>query len=59
MGSYASNARRRSRSSELAAQKVADETKRIEGIRNHKQLQPPWLEPALRAAGVIGEGETL
>lgn len=44
---------------ELAAQKVADETKRIEGIRNHKQLHPPWLEPALRAAGVIGEGETL
>jgi 4-hydroxy-4-methyl-2-oxoglutarate aldolase len=43
----------------LAAKKVADETKRIEDIRARRALRPGWLEPALRAAGVLGEGEAL
>jgi len=44
---------------ELAAKKVADETKRIEGIRRREQLTPPWLDGALRAAGVLKDGEEL
>lgn len=43
----------------LAAQKVAAETKRIEEIKSRKALAPSWLNGALRAAGVIQEGETL
>jgi 4-hydroxy-4-methyl-2-oxoglutarate aldolase len=43
----------------LAAEKVAAETRRIEDIRSRKALRPAWLEGALRAAGVIGEGDTL
>ncbi len=43
----------------LAEQKVAAETKRIADIRSGRQLRPGWLDGALRAAGVIGEGETL
>ena len=43
----------------LAADKVAAETKRIADIRSRKALRPGWLDGALRAAGVIGEGETL
>lgn len=43
----------------LAADKVAAETKRIADIRSRKALRPGWLGGALRAAGVIGEGETL
>ncbi|MDP3520267.1 MAG: RraA family protein [Hydrogenophaga sp.] len=43
----------------LAADKVAAETKRIEDIKNRKALAPAWLNGALRAAGVIKEGETL
>jgi regulator of RNase E activity RraA len=43
----------------LAEKKVADETKRIAGIRNREALRPAWLDGALRAAGVIREGETL
>ena len=43
----------------LAAEKVAAETKRIADIRAGKGLRAPWLDGALRAAGVIGEGETL
>lgn len=43
----------------LAAKKVADETKRIAGIKNREALRPSWLDGALRAAGVIKEGETL
>jgi len=43
----------------LAAEKVAAETKRIAGIRNREALRPAWLDGALRAAGVIREGETL
>jgi regulator of RNase E activity RraA len=44
---------------ELAAQKVRDETKRIEGIRNREQLTPAWLEPALKSAGVLKASEML
>jgi len=43
----------------LAEEKVAAETRRIADIRSGKQLRPGWLDGALRAAGVIGAGETL
>jgi len=43
----------------LAAEKVAMETKRIADIKSRKSLRPGWLDGALRAAGVIKEGETL
>lgn len=43
----------------LAADKVAAETKRIADIKSRKALRPGWLDAALRAAGVIQEGETL
>jgi 4-hydroxy-4-methyl-2-oxoglutarate aldolase len=43
----------------LAAEKVAAETKRIAQIKSREALAPAWLNGALRAAGVIGEGETL
>ena len=43
----------------LAAEKVAAETKRIADIKSRKALRPGWLDGALRAAGVIGEGQTL
>ena len=43
----------------LAAEKVAAETKRIADIKSRKALQPGWLDGALRAAGVIKEGESL
>ena len=43
----------------LAAEKVAAETQRIADIKSRKALRPGWLDAALRAAGVIGEGETL
>ena len=43
----------------LAAEKVAAETRRIADIRSRKALRPAWLDGALRAAGVIAEGETL
>jgi 4-hydroxy-4-methyl-2-oxoglutarate aldolase len=43
----------------LAAKKVAAETQRIADIRSRKSLRPGWLDGALRAAGVIGEGEAL
>jgi RraA family protein len=42
-----------------AAKKVADEAKRIQGILRNEQLRPTWLDGALRAAGVLKEGETL
>jgi regulator of RNase E activity RraA len=44
---------------EAASKKLADETARIEGIRNGSQLRPAWLDGALRKAGVLAEGETL
>jgi len=43
----------------LAAEKLASETKRIADIKSRKALRPGWLDGALRAAGVIKEGETL
>jgi regulator of RNase E activity RraA len=43
----------------LAKKKVEDETKRIDDIRANKALRPGWLDGALRAAGVLKEGETL
>lgn len=43
----------------LAAEKLAAETKRIADIKGRKALRPGWLDGALRAAGVIQEGETL
>ena len=43
----------------LAAEKVAAETKRINAIKSRQALRPAWLDGALRAAGVIGDGETL
>jgi regulator of RNase E activity RraA len=43
----------------LAAEKLAAETKRIADIRSRKALRPGWLDEALRAAGVIKEGESL
>jgi 4-hydroxy-4-methyl-2-oxoglutarate aldolase len=43
----------------LAAEKVAAETQRIADIKSRKALRPGWLDGALRAAGVIKEGETL
>ena len=43
----------------LAAEKVAAETRRIADIKSRKALRPGWLDGALRAAGVIQEGESL
>ena len=43
----------------LAQKKLDDETKRIAGIKRNEALRPPWLDGALRAAGVLKEGETL
>ena len=44
---------------EPAAKKLADETARIAGIKQGKDLRPKWLEGSLRAAGLLKEGETL
>ncbi len=44
---------------EAASKKLADETARIEAIRNGSQLRPAWLDGALRKAGVLAEGESL
>jgi 4-hydroxy-4-methyl-2-oxoglutarate aldolase len=43
----------------LAAEKLAVESKRIADIKSRKALRPGWLDGALRAAGVIGQGEAL
>jgi len=43
----------------LAAEKVEMETKRIAAIKSRESLRPAWLDGALRAAGVLKEGETL
>jgi 4-hydroxy-4-methyl-2-oxoglutarate aldolase len=43
----------------LAAEKVAAETKRIDDIKSRRALRPGWLDGALRAAGVIKDGEVL
>jgi regulator of RNase E activity RraA len=44
---------------DLAAAKVTDEEARIADIEAGKNLSPAWLDDALRAAGVLKEGETL
>ena len=43
----------------LAAKKVADEGKRMDDILAKRALKPGWLDGALRAAGVLKEGESL
>ena len=43
----------------LAAQKVADESARINDILHKRALLPGWLDGALRAAGVLKDGEKL
>jgi regulator of RNase E activity RraA len=43
----------------LAAKKVADEDARMTDIRASRDLAPKWLEGALRAAGLLKEGEKL
>ena len=43
----------------LAQKKLDDETRRIQGIVEGKQLRPAWLDGALRAAGVIQAGEAI
>jgi len=43
---------------DAAAKKVADETSRIAGIKQGKDLRPKWLEGSLRAAGLLKEGES-
>lgn len=43
----------------LAVEKVAAETQRIADINSGKQLRPGWLDGALRAAGVLKNGESL
>lgn len=43
----------------LAKKKVEDESKRIDDIKANKALRPGWLDAALRAAGVLKDGETL
>jgi regulator of RNase E activity RraA len=44
---------------DAAAKKVDDEKARFADIAAGRNLKPKWLEPALRAAGVLKEGETL
>ncbi len=43
----------------LATEKVAAEAERIAGIRSGRAIRPVWLDGALRAAGVLKEGEAL
>ena len=42
-----------------AAQKVTAERVRIEEIASGRNIRPAWLDAALRAAGLLGEEETL
>ena len=44
---------------DAAQKKVDDETARIAAIKQGKDLKPKWLDGALRAAGMLKEGETL
>jgi RraA family protein len=44
---------------EAAAKKVAEERARIADIQAGRNLSPKWLDGALRAAGLLKEGETL
>jgi regulator of RNase E activity RraA len=43
----------------LAKKKVEDEAKRIDDIKAGRNLRPGWLDGALRAAGVLQDGEAL
>ena len=43
----------------LAAKKVADEQARMADILAQRNLRQAWLEPALRAAGMLKDGESL
>ena len=43
----------------LAFPTIGEGAKRIADIKSRKALRPGWLDGALRAAGVIKEGETL
>lgn len=43
----------------LADEKLASESKRIADIKSRKALRPGWLDGALRAAGVLAEGDAL
>ena len=43
----------------LAAKKLADEVSRIDAIQKRGNAPPGWLDGALRAAGVLKEGEKL
>lgn len=42
-----------------AKKKIDDETRRIDDIKANRALRPGWLDGALRAAGVLEDGETL
>lgn len=42
-----------------AAQKVTDERVRIDEITAGRNIRPAWLDGALRAAGLLQDGETL
>jgi 4-hydroxy-4-methyl-2-oxoglutarate aldolase len=44
---------------EAATRKVAEERKRLDDIAAGRDLKPQWLDAALRAAGVLKQGETL
>jgi len=44
---------------DLAEKKLVDETARIADIRQKKNLRPGWLDGALRAAGLLRDGEKL
>lgn len=43
----------------LAAKKVAEERVRIADILSGRNVRPAWLDGSLRAAGLLGDGETL
>ena len=42
-----------------ARKKTDEEAKRMDGLRRKENLRPAWLDGALRAAGVLKEGEQL
>jgi 4-hydroxy-4-methyl-2-oxoglutarate aldolase len=44
---------------DAAGKKVAEERKRLDDIAAGRNLKPNWLDGALRAAGLLKEGETL
>ena len=43
----------------LADTKVRDERARIAEIESGTNIVPKWLDGALRAAGLLGDGESL